>query len=52
MDSFNIVTLLGAYTHYFLLFSCDLVYLLILAHILKSPDKREKSKHGFIPSFH
>ena len=40
----TLFTLLGAYTHYFLLFSCGLIYLLILAHILKSPDNREKIK--------
>jgi hypothetical protein len=40
----TLFTLLGAYTHYFLLFTCGLVYLLILASILKSPDKKEKIK--------
>lgn len=38
----TLFTLLGAYTHYFLLFSSGIVYLLILADILKSPDKSEK----------
>ena len=40
----TLFTLLSAYTHYFALFTCGLMYLLILANILKSPDKREKIK--------
>lgn len=40
----TLFTLLAAYTHYFALFTCGLIYLLILADILRSPDKREKIK--------
>ncbi|MEE1335149.1 glycosyltransferase family 39 protein [Methanobrevibacter sp.] len=40
----TLFTLLGSYTHYFLLITCGLMYLLLLAHILRSPDKREKVK--------
>lgn len=38
----TLFTLLAAYTHYFLLFTCGLIYLLILVNIYKSPDKKEK----------
>ncbi len=40
----TLFTLLAAYTHYFALFTCGLIYLLILVNILKSPDKKEKIK--------
>lgn len=46
----TIFTLLGAYTHYFLLITCGLMYLLILANILRSPDRKEKVK-SWIKSF-
>ncbi len=40
----TLFTLLAAYTHYFLLFTCGLIYLMILANILRSPDRKEKIK--------
>ena len=40
----TLFTLLASYTHYFALFTCGLMYLLILADILKSQDKKEKIK--------
>ena len=40
----TLFTLLGAYTHYFSLFTSGLIYLLILYNILKSPDNKEKIK--------
>lgn len=40
----TLFTLLASYTHYFTLFTSGLIYLLILIHILRQQDKREKVK--------
>ena len=38
----TLFTLLGIYTHYFLLFTCGMIYLLILLNILRSSDSKGK----------
>lgn len=40
----TLFTLLACYTHYFMLFTCGLIYLMILVSILKIPDNRQKIK--------